>query len=107
MTNQPESMAPRFTLPLPTKSLKVEYFGEGGPETIIAVTLDRGQPSETYFAVPPNLAWRLGNQLIAMALGVPELCDHGPLCPLCGIGPEPPTGWVQAFKTGKWPDRIL
>jgi len=49
--------------------------------------------------VPPAEA-----QAMLAAASNPPGAKGGPHCPLCGVGPEPPAGLTQAFKTGKWPE---
>lgn len=93
-----------FAAPLPCETTHVEIFGEGGEGTVIAVTLDRGKPTERWFTLPPELARRLANELTGMALALPEHCAVVPRCPLCRVGPVPPSGVIEAFKTGKWPE---
>ena len=98
----PRPQAP-FVGPAPIETIETEIFGEGGEGTLIAVTLNRGKPSEQWFTMAPELARRLGNALTGLALALPEHCNP-PRCPLCNCGPLPPAGLIERFKTGKWPE---
>jgi hypothetical protein len=67
----PRPQAP-FVGPAPIETIETEIFGEGGEGTLIAVTLNRGKPSEQWFTMAPELARRLGNALTGLALALPE-----------------------------------